>query len=296
LSKGKVIRAAGGFFAVCDETGNEYLCRARGNLKRGSEALMVGDNVIFHPLNQVSGGRTDEGIIEKRLARFNRLGRPPVANINQLVVVMAFKDPGCDWQLVSRMLVQAEKEDMAAFLCLNKADLVNDQEIEETKKSTASFPYPIIYSSAVTKLGIDEIAERLKDCTSVFAGPSGVGKSSLLNAIQPGLSLQTGDVSEKIKRGRHTTRLAELIPMNNGGKVVDTPGFSRLSFSDLDENELALLFPDFENLRGQCNFRNCRHAGEPGCAIEENVGKKVNSMRYEHYRLFLDEISKQEAY
>ncbi len=296
MHKGKVIRAAGGFFSVCDEAGKEYFCQARGALKKGSEALMVGDNVVFKPLEQVSGDGTDEAIIEKRLPRFNRLGRPPVANINQLVVVMSLKDPECDWQLVNRMLVQAEKEEMTAFLCLNKADLVTDREIEDVKQKSDPFPYQIICSSTVTRMGIDEIAGRLKDCTSVFAGPSGVGKSSLLNAIQPGLSLQTGDVSERIKRGRHTTRLAELLPLHSGGKVVDTPGFSRLNFSAMDENELARFFPDFENLRGKCNFRNCRHTGEPGCAVEQEVGKSINPMRYEHYRLFLDEISKQEAY
>lgn len=296
MHKGKVIRATGGFFAVCDEAGKEYLCRARGALKKGSEALMVGDRVLLKPLEQVSGDGTEEAIIEKRLPRFNRLGRPPVANIDQLVVVMSLKDPECDWQLVNRMLVQAEKEEMNSLLCLNKADLVTDREIEDVKRRAEPFPYQIICCSTVTNVGINSIEERLKNCTSVFAGPSGVGKSSLLNAIQPGLLLQTGDVSERIKRGRHTTRLAELLPLHNGGKVVDTPGFSRLNFSAMDEDELARFFPDFENLRGKCNFRNCRHTGEPGCKVEQEVGKSINPMRYEHYRLFFDEISKQEAY
>lgn len=296
MLKGKVVRAAGGFFAVCDDSGKEYLCRARGMLKRGNEALMVGDLVLFNPGEKASAEKDGDGIIEKRLPRSNRLSRPPVANVDQLVVVISLKHPDCDWQLASRMLVLAEKENMTAFICLNKSDLANSDELTKLEERINCYPYPVIYTSALTGKGISTAADRLKGYCSVFAGPSGVGKSSLLNAVQPGLSLQTGTLSDKIKRGRHTTRQAALLQLDSGGTVVDTPGFSRLEFSGIDPENLADHFPEFDALQGSCNFRDCKHTGEPGCAVEPEIGKSINLMRYEHYRLFLDEINEQEAY
>lgn len=209
---------------------------------------------------------------------------------------MSLKHPSCDWQLVSRMLVLAEKENMFAFVCLNKIDLALEEEILEIESQIKPYPYRVLYTSAVTGAGIAELKEQLKEKCSVFAGPSGVGKSTLLNAIQPGLSLKTGTVSDKIKRGRHTTRQAELLSLDLGGMVVDTPGFTRLDFSDLSSDELAFYFPEFEKLSGYCGFRDCKHLTEPRCAVREEVGSSLNSMRYEHYKYFVNELDQQEAY
>lgn len=296
MLEGKVLKAAGGFFTVCDENDREYICRARGILKRNKAALMVGDRVLFEPESDGDGSFSGEGIIETLLPRTNRLKRPPAANVDQLVVVMSLKQPDCDWQLVSRLMVLAEQEKLRAFLCLNKTDLASEDEFGELNKELKPYPYSIIHTSAVNGEGIDQLKENLKDRCSVFAGPSGVGKSSLLNAIQPGLSLKTGTVSDKIKRGRHTTRQAELMKLSSGGLVVDTPGFTRLEFLDLDPDQLAEFFPEFELLRGSCGFRNCRHSSEPDCAVRREIGKTVNTMRYRHYQYFLDELGKQEAF
>jgi len=301
LNQGTIIRAAGGFFTVYTVTGESYLCRARGNLKRDNQSLMVGDRVLFVPplkpaLSAVAEA-IDHGTIEELIPRKNSLNRPNVANVDQLAVVISLKQPSYDWQLASRLLVQAEKEGMEALLCLNKADLVEDDELYEIEKQLNPFPYRVLISSAHSGRGLDSLAERLSGKCSVFAGPSGVGKSSLLNSLQPGLTLKTGAVSDKIKRGRHTTRQAELLPLNFGGSVVDTPGFSRLELADLKPENLALLFPEFEAYSGRCAFRDCQHLTEPRCAIRQHLGDQINPLRYGHYCYFMDELSKrQEVY
>lgn len=296
MLEGKVVKAAGGFFTVCDETGKEYICRARGMLKRDKASLMVGDRVLFKPESNANQSLAAEGLIEKLLPRDNLLKRPPVANVDQLVTVMSLKQPDCDWQLVSRLLVLAEQENIIAFLCLNKTDLVSKKELDRLIKELDHYPYTIIYTSVVSGTGLEIFKEKLCSRCSVFAGPSGVGKSSLLNAIQPGLFLKTGSVSDKIKRGRHTTRQAELLTLPGGGSVVDTPGFTRLDFFDLEQDQLAELFPEFDSLRGKCGFRNCRHISEPDCAVRREIGRTLNPMRYKHYQYFVEELSKQEAF
>jgi ribosome biogenesis GTPase / thiamine phosphate phosphatase len=296
LNQGTIIRAAGGFFSVYHEAGETYQCRARGNLKRNNQSLMVGDRVLFmpplKPTVKVRAEAGNEGMIEELLPRKNCLNRPAVANVDQLAVIMSLKQPSYDWQLASRLLVLAEKEGLEALLCLNKADLVEADPLNEIEKKLKPFPYRILFSSALSGLGLKSLAEKLTGKCSVFAGPSGAGKSSLLNALQPGLTLKTGVVSDKIKRGRHTTRQAELLPLAFGGSVVDTPGFTRLELTDLKPEDLAALFPEFVAYSGECAFRDCRHLSEPHCAIRQHLGEMINPLRYEHYSYFMDELSK----
>ncbi len=296
MLKGKITRAAGGFFTVSDDQGEEFVCRARGILKRNRQSLIVGDWVHFKPGFKTAAADSDLGLIEAVLPRSNSLERPPVANVDQLVVVMSLKDPECDWQLISRMLVVAEKEDLSTFVCLNKTDLIDQEELERIVSELAGYPYPIIYTSASKCSGLDELKLRLKGSCSVFAGPSGVGKSSLLNAIQPGLSLKTDLLSDKIKRGKHTTRQATLLPLNFGGSVVDTPGFTRLDFSHIEADLLADYFPEFVPLSRHCAFRNCRHINEPDCAVRQEIGKNLSPIRYDHYKYFFEELSREEAF
>ncbi len=291
MQQGKVIKAAGGFFTVRDQAGSEYLCRARGSLKKGRQSLIVGDEVMFKPFKEPAGNEDGEGIVEKVFPRANFLPRPPVANVDQVVVVMSLKKPGCDWQMISRVGVLAERENLPALVCLNKTDLIPPVELEQIKVLTEPYPYPVVYTSALSGNGTADLEKYLAGCCSVLAGPSGVGKSTLLNFIQPGLSLQTGTVSEKIGRGKHTTRQAALLPLDNGGSVVDTPGFSRLDFKNLEPEQLAGCFPELEAIRGRCGFRNCLHLNEPNCAVPEELGQTINPMRYEHYKFFMHELS-----
>ncbi len=292
MRQGKVIKAAGGFFTVRDQAGSEYLCRARGALKKGKRALIVGDEVIFESLKEATGDSSGEGVVEKVLPRANFLPRPPVANVDQVIVVMSLKKPDCDWQMISRIAVMAEKEGLPVLVCLNKTDLIPPAETDKLNELIDPFPYPVIYTSALSGAGTAELKSRLAGCCSALAGPSGVGKSTLLNFIQPGLSLQTGAVSEKIGRGKHTTRQAALLPLDNGGSVVDTPGFTRLDFQNLEPESLAACFPELEALRGRCGFRDCLHLEEPNCAVSEELGRTLNPIRYEHYKYFMQELSR----
>ncbi|MDY6825683.1 MAG: ribosome small subunit-dependent GTPase A [Bacillota bacterium] len=296
MRQGKIFKAAGGFFSLRDEEGAEFTCRARGALKRNQYTLMVGDEVIFQTVTEPNRDSVGEGVIEKLLPRRNILRRPAVVNVDQLAVVFSLKNPPCDWQLASRLTVLAEQEGISAFFCFNKADLVNEDEFKAIDALLTFYPYFHIFTSALTGEGITMLKNNLAGRCSVFAGPSGAGKSSLLNAVQPGLTLQTGTISEKIGRGKHTTRSAELLLLDNGGMVVDTPGFTRLDFVDLKAGELAHYFPEFADLRSGCNFRDCQHLDEPGCAVRESIGKSINPLRYEYYRFFMEELNRQEAY
>ncbi len=293
MHQGKVIQAAGGFFTVLDQEGRKYLCRARGALKKGGQTLIVGDEVMFQPLQEPAGGAKGEGIVEKLLPRFNSLLRPTVANVDQVVVVMSLKNPDCDWQMISRITVLAEKEALPVLVCLNKTDLITPENIKQLSSRVKPFPYPVIFTSALSGSGTAELKEHLTGSCSALAGPSGVGKSTLLNSIQPGLTLQTGEISKKIGRGRHTTRQAVLLPLDQGGSVVDTPGFSRLDFKKFAPQELADYFPELENLRGRCGFRDCLHLNEPKCAVHKETDLTVNPLRYEHYKTFMQELRQQ---
>ncbi len=296
MLRGKVIKAAGGFFTVCAQNGRNYICRARGALKRNKQALIVGDRVLFKPGSAVSDHSNSEGVVEKVLPRSSCMPRPPVANVDLLVIIMSLKSPDCDWQLISRMTVLAEKENLTVIICLNKTDLISKDEYNELTDLIKPYPYPVIFTSALSYEGVNYLKEHLSGQCSVLAGPSGVGKSTLLNCIQPGLALQTGEVSEKIGRGKHTTRQVSLLPLEGGGSVVDTPGFSRLDFPDIAPGELADYFPEIESLRGYCGFRDCRHISEPKCVVKQELGKTVNPMRYDHYQYFFNELDKREAY
>ncbi len=296
-----MVRIAGGYFSVRDIKGREYLCRARGRLKQSSDAILVGDRVRFQAAAGAGGDRQPRGgaagscVIEERLPRTTALLRPPVANVEQLVLVMALKQPDPDWHIAGRILVLAGQVDLGVTCCLNKVDLVNEAERGSFSSLLKAFPHPVIWSSVKTGAGIDQLRERLQGSFSVFAGPSGAGKSSLLNAVHPGLALKTGVVSDKIGRGRHTTRHAQLLALPFGGFVVDTPGFSRVSLSGTAPERLGDYFPEFAGLAGRCSFRNCSHIHEPDCAVREAVAAGViSTWRYEQYRLFWEELTDKE--
>lgn len=296
-----MVRIAGGYFSVRDAEGHMYMCRARGRLKQAPGDILVGDRVIFSragetgEIRRPGGERAGSWIIEELLPRRTALARPPVANIDQLVLVMALRDPDPDWQLAGRILLLAGQENLQALCCLNKIDLVTAGERDSFSRLIAPFPYPLIWSSAKTGAGIAQLGRVLQGKSTVFAGPSGAGKSSLLNAVHPGFSLKTGMVSGKIGRGRHTTRHAELLPLGAGGFVVDTPGFTRVSLDSLAPERLGFLFPEFDAYAGSCPFRDCSHIHEPGCAVRDAVSAgAINSLRYEHYRLFHQELTGKE--
>lgn len=220
-----------------------------------------------------------------------------MANVDQVIVVVSLTSPAPDWNLLQRQLVAAEDSGLAAWICLNKVDLVSPDYRAEVTGLLDRFPYEILFTSATRQLNLSRLARLLIGRSTVFAGPSGVGKSTLLNALQPGLRLKTGEISSKVKRGRHTTRAVELLPLEGGGTVVDTPGFSRLELPDLTPPELGSLFPEFAPLAPGCSFRDCLHRAEPGCAVRPAAREgKINKMRYQYYLQFLEELTARRRY
>ncbi len=294
MLKGKIYKAVGGYFYVRDESGVDYSCLARGKLKKNGSPLLVGDYVLFVPGEKRDGEPGSQGTIEERLPRRNVLYRPTVANLDQLVIVMAIIEPPCDWQLVSRMLVMAEIKDISSVICLNKTDLLTKEELKASEIMVERLPYNVIHTSIFTGEGIDTLKQVLSNKCSVFAGPSGVGKSSLLNKVESSLLLTEGELSSRIKRGKHTTRLAELLMLENGGSVVDTPGFTKLDLSGIEPRHLSCYFPDFRDFENKCEFRNCLHLAEPGCIVKKELGNSINPWRYDHYVMIYEELNRQE--
>lgn len=269
--------------AVRTEEGRDLSCRLRGRLRRQALGVVTGDLVRIAP-----GSPTP--VVEEVLPRRNLLDRPAVANVDQVVVVFSYRDPPLDLGHVGRVLVAAEKAEVAAVLVLSKADLLEAGEREGVRELFRSVPYPLVMTSALTGEGVQELRPLLEGRVSVLAGQSGAGKSRLLNALHPQLALVTGDISPRIRRGRHTTRLARLLDVN-GGMVADTPGFSRLELAGVDPRRLASLFPEMAELAPRCRFADCCHRAEPGCSVRAAVGEgRIASWRHRLYLELLQEL------
>lgn len=288
LVEGVVVRTYGGFWYVWE--GSVVLeCSLRGRFRYEKKQVLVGDRVLV----RVEGG--GKGIIEGVLPRRNALVRPPIANVDQAVIVFAVRDPEPSPQLLDRILLVVEINRVRPLICFNKADLAACGKVELL--SRYQHFYMTVLTSATRGEGLDLLLSMLKGNTSVFAGPSGVGKSTILNAILPGVRLKTGDLSAKLKRGRHTTRHVELIPLPEGGFVADTPGFSVLDLPAVEPSELSGYFPEMAALAGRCRFPDCLHRREPGCAVKEAVdGGIICGERYRHYLEFLEEVMAKRRY
>ncbi|AZR72957.1 ribosome small subunit-dependent GTPase A [Anoxybacter fermentans] len=290
MKTGIVIKAYSGFYYVKDdEQGGIYECRLRGRFKKKKKRAIPGDRVGFQDLG------SGLGVIEEIFERKTLLTRPTVANVEQVIITFAAKDPDLHYKLLDQFLIMAEAAKLQIVICLNKIDLVDEEVARKMLKLYEEIGYKTLYCSAKTKVGIEDLRETLKDKISVFAGASGVGKSALLNAVQPGLKLATGEISEKIRRGTHTTRHVELLQLKDGGMVADTPGFSFFDLEFLSSEELPYLFPEMVDYIGQCRFQDCIHDHEPGCVIKEMVENgKIAKSRYENYVTFLHEIQEKE--
>lgn len=285
MPEGRVIKTQNSFFYV--QYGTELIsCKLRGRFKKDRENVYTGDMVEFSLLTP------GEGVIERLLPRKNLLHRPAVANIDQVVIEFAVTDPEPHPLLIDRFLIMAEWSGIPDIvLCFNKCDLTACSEMEYLLSFYRKIGYTVLEVSAQEKLGLAELRKLLAGKETVFAGPSGVGKSSLLNAVDEKLGLQTGTISDKIKRGKHTTRLACLMPYGEDGVIVDTPGFSSLDLTEIPAEDLAGYFPEFADYLTGCRFRGCLHSHEPECALKNAVEQgTVSSERYQSYLRFLQEI------
>ncbi|MCU6708948.1 ribosome small subunit-dependent GTPase A [Paenibacillus sp. J5C_2022] len=293
--QGLIVKALSGFYYVKPDDsqhGETLQCRARGIFKKRGLTPLVGDRVVY------SVTENGEGTVEELLPRTSELIRPPVANVDLAVLVFSVSEPELNLQLLDKFLLHIEYADIPAVLCLSKQDLQDEEDAEEIAQAISSvrriyggLGYDIFGTSSNRGEGVQQLQERLSGHVAVFAGQSGVGKSSLLNAIVPGLSLATNAISNKLGRGKHTTRHVELIDIG-GGYVADTPGFSQLDFEELGIEDLGYGFVEIRELSGDCKFRGCTHSHEPGCAIIAALERgEMEQSRYEHYRLFLAELN-----
>lgn len=290
MISGTIIKGIGGFYYV--DTGEHiYECRARGRFRKDNITPLVGDIVDIE-----MDDNTKQGYILNIHERRNQLQRPLVANIDQVIIVFAIKRPDINISLLEKFLVYSEYIGVNVVVCLNKIDLDKDNEAEPIEDMLSSVPYDYICTSSLHGIGIDALKEKLRGKTSVFAGPSGAGKSSLLNSINPGLSLKTGDLSRKTERGTHTTRHAELMKLNIGGMVVDTPGFTSFDLINIKEEDLQYLFPEFQKYMN-CRYPSCMHYKEPECGVKKALEEgNINPMRYEHYIQILCDLMKIRRY
>jgi ribosome biogenesis GTPase len=284
--EGLVLKNYGGFYYVQDSNKDIYECKLRGKIK---QAVLTGDKVLFTPLEQ---GR---GILETVQPRRNELQRPRIANVDLLLIVMAHTQPAPSLVLLDRLLVNASYNELTPCIILNKMDLPED---DNASIITAYYPrkgFNLVKSSVRNNIGIFSIKEAIANRIAVLAGPSGTGKSSLLNLLVEGADIKTQDVSEKIGRGRHTTRHVELYPLSSGGWIADTPGFSVLDPPDMQSRELAYHFPEFYDLSNECRFGDCLHYGEKECAVKEAVKENIIAeFRYRNYLTLLEELIKNE--
>lgn len=286
IKKGTIVKGIAGFYYV--DTGEQiYECKARGVFKNKNEKPVVGDEVDL----DTSG---DTAVITKLHKRSNEFIRPPVANVEQFVVVSALADPKPNLVVVDKFLAVAEMNDVDIVLCFTKKDLVSDDEIQAIREIYDGV-YPLVFLDVTSEAGVEDLIPYLRDKKSALAGPSGVGKSTILNALRKDIEVETGSVSDKTKRGRHTTRHVELFSLDFGGMVFDTPGFTSFDVPDVDEADLQFLFPDIDRYRGQCRFNGCRHLQEPGCAVREAVEEgDIHQLRYRSYCSQIDEIRERE--
>ncbi|MFY9177558.1 MAG: ribosome small subunit-dependent GTPase A [Caldicoprobacterales bacterium] len=281
MKQGIITKGVGGFYDVLVDN---YVvrCRARGVFRKDNIIPMVGDKVMI--------STKDKAIIEI-LPRKNQLLRPTVANIDLLGIVLAPTHPVPDFYLIDKLMINAEINEIKVMLIINKIDLVENKEIKDIIDIYKPTQYPIVTLSCREQMGFEKLHDFIKDNVVTLAGQSGVGKSSIINVLYPEKVLETGQLSEKIHRGRHTTRHSRLLVLPSGGMIVDTPGFSTMNMNEVMPEDLSYLYPDFIDYIHQCRFNGCMHDKEPGCMIKEAVAEgSISQGRYDRYIRILNEL------
>ena len=290
--QGKIIKGIAGFYYVHVVEFGVYECKARGVFRKDKQKPLVGDDVEMEVLDE----NEKIGNIIRILPRKNELIRPAVANVDQALVVFAVTEPDPHYNLLDRFLVMMERKEIPVILVFNKKDLAKDSMLEEISSVYQNCGYPIYFTSALNK-DMESVRGVLSGKTTVIAGPSGVGKSSLINLLQSEIQMETGSISKKIARGKHTTRHSELITIDENSYIMDTPGFSSLYVNDFEKEELKYLFREFEPFEGQCRFIGCDHVHEPDCAVKDAVESgEIHKIRYGNYLEMYRELKERKRY
>ncbi len=285
--QGKIIKGIAGFYYVHVSGYGIYECKAKGVFRKENQKPLVGDNVELDLLDE-----------EKKLGNINRiyprnsaLIRPAVANVDQALVIFSIVKPQPNFNLLDRFLIMIKQQELPCIICFNKLDMDDEGMGQKYQEIYADCGYKTILVSANEEQGIGELKALLKGKTTTVAGPSGVGKSSLINCLQSQIIMETGSISEKIERGKHTTRHCELIAIEEDTFILDTPGFSSLGLFDLEKEELAQFYPEFTAHEKYCKFGGCSHINEPVCGIKDAVEQgQINKLRYENYLLLYEEL------
>lgn len=287
--RGLIIKGIGGFYCVKTAEG-VFQAKGRGIFKKEGITLAVGDNVEI----QVLPDR--DAVIEKILPRKNQFIRPPIVNVDCFVVVFSAAKPKPNFSIIDKFLIMARYWETEAVICVNKCDLASSEELSEIRKIYEGV-YPVVFVSAKTGEGIRELDTYMKGKRAAFAGPSGVGKSTITNLLIPEANMETGKVSKKTSRGKHTTRHVEIFQTEGGGLLFDTPGFTSFDILEAEEGDLSFYYPEFAPFSAMCRFDDCRHLKEPECGVRQAVEEgKISRTRYESYLTNLEDIKNRKKY
>ncbi len=292
--QGKIIKGVGGFYYIHLPDNRIFECKAKGVFRNQNIKPTVGDNVLMDIIDE----QALTGNIADILPRENSLIRPMVSNVDQAVIIFALSDPKPNFNLLDRFLIMMDRQDVKTIICFNKADLVSYEEADKLKSIYESCGYDVIITSTYSREaldskedGVEALKSLIKGKTTVFAGPSGVGKSSLLNALNPNANAQTGSISEKIKRGKHTTRHSELIWVGEDTYIMDTPGFSSLFVEEMECEDLKEYYSEFLKHQDSCRFNGCVHINEPDCGVKNALETgEISSLRYDNYKQLYQEL------
>lgn len=283
---GKIIKGIAGFYYVHTEAG-VFECKAKGVFRKEKRKPLVGDNVEIEIINE------DEllGNIIEIFPRSNSLIRPASANIDQALVIFSIIKPNPNYNLLDRFLITMEKQQIPTVICFNKKDIASPEEQEELRMAYCNSGCEILFVSGKENQGLSRLRDVLRGKTTVVAGPSGVGKSTIVNAITPEANMQTGEISRKIERGKHTTRHAELFAVEKDTYIMDTPGFTSLSVDEMEKEELKEYYPEFAEYEPFCKFGGCVHISEPVCGVKDALEEgKISQIRYQNYKLIYEEL------
>ena len=290
---GKIMKGIAGFYYVGVVESGVYECKAKGIFRKDKIKPLVGDDVEIEVLNE----EEKLGNIVKILPRRSELIRPAVANIDQALVIFAAREPKPNLSLLDRFLVIMEKQDIPVIICFNKQDLCDEEEVGRLKGIYEACGYPVVLASAKQGQGIEEIKSLLRGKTTTVAGPSGVGKSSLTNLLQNEVQMETGEISKKLGRGRHTTRHSQIIQIEEDTWLYDTPGFTSFYVEEIEKEELRFYFREFSKYEGTCRFQGCTHTHEPGCMVKNALEEgKISKERYENYLELYGELKEKRRY